>query len=169
MPNTNRKRPQPTSSATLAVPGIDALLAKYARHLPPGGTVTVRLVRGPTSRSADPIAASRARKIAAARAAGQRQGGDGGVGSGAESDQADGSGRGAARPSDFPRVARFTDTVTPPDFQGGLANGRFYEEEVPKAKVRLRSGEGGLWSDGFKKPFEFKATSEGSTVSWDNA
>ena len=141
MANTNRKRPQPGSPTSLAVPGIDALLAKYARHLPPGGTVTVRLVRGPTSRSADPIAASRARK-AAARAARQRQGG--GAGSGAESDQADGGGggRGAARPLDFPRVARFTDTVTPPDFQGGLGNGRFYEEEVPKAKVRLKSGEG---------------------------
>ncbi|EJK73962.1 hypothetical protein THAOC_04390, partial [Thalassiosira oceanica] len=80
-------------------------------------------------------------------AAGQRQGGAGGVGSGAESDQADGGGRGAARPLDFPRVARFNDTVTPPDFQGGLANGRFYEEEVPKAKVRSKYGEG-AWGFG---------------------
>ena len=37
----------------------------------------------------------------------------------------------------FPRVAKFPETVTKPNFYtGGLRDGRMYEEEVPLAKVR---------------------------------
>lgn len=34
----------------------------------------------------------------------------------------------------FPRMAKFIETVTPPDFTSVLRDGRMYEEEVPKAK-----------------------------------
>lgn len=38
----------------------------------------------------------------------------------------------------FPRIAKFPDTVTKPNFYtGGLRDGRMYEEEVPLAKVRV--------------------------------
>ena len=44
-------------------------------------------------------------------------------------------------PINFPRMAKFIETVTPPDFSnvgsGKLGDGRMYEEEVPKAKVRF--------------------------------
>ena len=38
----------------------------------------------------------------------------------------------------FPRVAKFPETITKPNFYntGGLKDGRMYEEEVPLAKVR---------------------------------
>ena len=37
----------------------------------------------------------------------------------------------------FPRVAKFPETITRPNFiTGGLRDGRMYEEEVPLAKVR---------------------------------
>ena len=41
-----------------------------------------------------------------------------------------------AMPSSFPRMAKFVETVSPPDFGGILSDGRMYEEEVPRAKVR---------------------------------
>jgi hypothetical protein len=39
----------------------------------------------------------------------------------------------------FPRLAKFVDTVTPPNFHSTLKDGRMYEEEVPKAKVRYQT------------------------------
>lgn len=38
----------------------------------------------------------------------------------------------------FPRIAKFSETVSKPDFYKGvgLRDGRMYEEEVPLAKVR---------------------------------
>ena len=121
--------------------GIDALLAKYARHLPPGGTLTVRLVKGPTSASVDPIAARRAAARAARRTPGAREDGAGresdGDGSAAAAAGTDGhKQRGINVPLAFPRIAKFSETVTPPDFsKGSLKDGRLYEEEVPIAKV----------------------------------
>lgn len=114
--------------------GIDALLAKYARHLPPGGTITVQLVKGSKSSSVDPIAARRA----AAKAAKEKAM----ASSNNEDDDSDGQNKPAAgksgsitEPLIFPRIAKFSDTVTPPDFvKGSLKDGRMYEEEVPKAK-----------------------------------
>lgn len=39
----------------------------------------------------------------------------------------------------FPRIAKFPETVSKPDFYtGGLRDGRMYEEEVPLAKVSKR-------------------------------
>ena len=112
MVNTNRKRPPPAPTngtanpSTTPIQGIDTLLAKYARHLPPGGTVSVRLIKGPSSSSVDPIAARRNNANAVSL--------------------------------DFPRIAKFTESVTRPDFIGGkLGEGRMYEEDVPKAKVSL--------------------------------
>ncbi|KAL3790021.1 hypothetical protein HJC23_011377 [Cyclotella cryptica] len=110
-----RKRPSPATippngNTPPAQAGIDALLAKYARTLPPGGTVTVTLVKGPSSSSVDPIAARRA-------ASNEQQ-------------------RRHAPPVEltFPRVAKFPETITKPDFGGRLRDGRMYEEDVPKAK-----------------------------------
>lgn len=105
MANTNRKRPPPAAAPTTTTlsTGIDQLLAKYARHLPPGSSVSVRLIKGPSSSSVDPIAARRNAVNAV--------------------------------PLEFPRVAKFTESVTRPDFAGSLAEGRMYEEDVPKAKV----------------------------------
>lgn len=40
-----------------------------------------------------------------------------------------------AAPLEFPRVAKFTESVGRPDFGGVLKDGRMYEEDVPKAKV----------------------------------
>jgi hypothetical protein len=34
-------------------------------------------------------------------------------------------------------MAKFVETVSPPDFGGSLRDGRMYEEEVPKAKASL--------------------------------
>jgi hypothetical protein len=141
------------------ITGIDALLAKYARQLPPnysGGTITVQLIKGPSSSSVDPIAARRAAALHAKRMAASSEastaassGGGGGMSysnsSGAEetSDDGGGSGRasnlgGAAAVVElkFPRLAKFVETVTPPNFNTILKDGRMYEEEVPKAKVR---------------------------------
>jgi hypothetical protein len=156
----SRKRPPPTTSNGVGgagayhppvggpLPtGIDALLAKYARHLPPGGTLTVRLVKGPTSASVDPIAARREAAKAAKAAQRKRSAND--DGSGDESDgggaaaAADGTGgkkkRGMNVPLTFPRIAKFSQTVTPPDFsKGNLKDGRLYEEEVPKLKVSIQ-------------------------------
>ncbi|KAL7550829.1 hypothetical protein ACHAWF_014034 [Thalassiosira exigua] len=131
-------RPPPPTRPLPA--GIDALLARYARDLPPGGTVTVRLIKGPSSASVDPIAA---RKAAARRAAaaGGNAGGGGGGGEGSEAIAASVRGTGprgslAGAPLSFPRVAKFHETVTAPDFfaTGSLKDGRMYEEEVPMAK-----------------------------------
>ena len=132
---SSRKRPPPTNGASsgVAIGSVDALLAKYARHLPPGGTITVNLVKGPTSRSVDPIAARRAAaKEEAARANSSGNDSDtGGAGGGNGA-----AGVGMTVPVTFPRIAKFNETVTPPDFvRGSLRDGRMYEEEVPKAKV----------------------------------
>ena len=99
--NPRKRRPPPTTSPTPTL-GIDTLLAKYARHLPPGGTVSVRLIKGPSTTSVDPIAARR---------------------------------NSNAVPLEFPRVAKFTESIGRPDFGGRLRDGRMYEEDVPKAKV----------------------------------
>ena len=36
---------------------------------------------------------------------------------------------------EFPRVAKFGESVGRPDFGGRLVGGRMYEEDVPRAKV----------------------------------
>ncbi|KAL7472270.1 hypothetical protein ACHAXS_012603 [Conticribra weissflogii] len=136
MASNPRKRPTPTSTngTNHANPpltlGIDTLLAKYARHLPPGGTVTVTLVKGPTSSSVDPIAA---RKAAAALA--KAGGGSDGEGSSTGALALGKKFAGATVPLPFPRVAKFPETVTKPDFlgdgsgSGSLRDGRMYEED----------------------------------------
>lgn len=160
----SRKRPPPTNGAAannggakpaavasagnVAIGGIDALLAKYARHLPPGGTITVQLIKGPTSTSVDPIVARKA-AAKAARAAGNNANASG-MSSGNDSDTgapvagasaaAIGRKKGITAPLPFPRMAKFNETVTSPNFaKGSLKDGRMYEEEVPKAKVRFFS------------------------------
>lgn len=104
--------------------------------------MTVTLVKGPTSSSVDPIAA---RKAAAALA--KAGGGSDGEGSSTGGSGAGGAlalGKkfaGATVPLPFPRVAKFPETVTKPDFfgegSGSLRDGRMYEEDVPKAKASL--------------------------------
>ncbi|KAL3815347.1 hypothetical protein ACHAXA_002131 [Cyclostephanos tholiformis] len=170
MANTSRKRPP--SPATFSAPhgavdatesketsssssspsnpllpsGIDALLAKYARRLPPGGSITVRLIKGSTSTSVDPIAARKAAASAAKRSLTVSNHSTSGRSScssaGEDEDDVDvpppTMGAADARknaPMSFPRMAKFVETVSPPDFGGALRDGRMYEEEVPKAKV----------------------------------
>ena len=146
MANTSRKRPPPEpttngsntsepSTSTIPLPiGIDQLLAKYVRHIPPGGSIQIQLVKGPTSSSVDPIAARRAAAKAARRASDNNNEGGG------DNDNATevaGAGKGIHVPLNFPRIAKFIETVTSPNFNEGgkLKDGRMYEEEVPKAKV----------------------------------
>ena len=139
------------------ITGIDALLAKYARQFPHnsngGGTITVQLIKGPSSSSVDPIAARRAAALHAKRMAASSEAntaassGGGGMSysnsSGAEETSDDGGGGRASNLGaaaavvelKFPRLAKFVDTVTPPNFNTMLKDGRMYEEEVPKAKV----------------------------------
>ena len=148
----------------MMITGIDALLAKYARRLPRppdhrsgGGTITVQLIKGPSSSSVDPIAARRAAALHAKRMASSTETPNnntanigGGMSysnsSGAEETSDDGGGSGRASnlggvaaaavvELKFPRLAKFVETVTPPSFNTILKDGRMYEEEVPKAKV----------------------------------
>eukprot|EP00986_Skeletonema_menzelii_P021094 scaffold33177_cov148-Skeletonema_menzelii.AAC.1 len=154
--NTNpgsRKRPAPTqpppptSSSINAVSTslrIDALLAKYARHLPPGGTVSIQLIKGGTSTSVDPIAVRKAatkkeRQLQKNNSSGMSSGNDsdGGAAAADTASAAAAAARVAAEKLTlpFPRVAKFPETVTKPNFYtGGLKDGRMYEEEVPLAK-----------------------------------
>ena len=173
MANTSRKRPPPPANGTSAgrpppssaggaagaakagagggapaLAGIDTLLAKYARHLPPGASISVQLIKGPSTSSVDPIAARKAAaksaKAAAKAGRGLLDSGMSGMSSGNDSDYNTangganyGAGRGLSAPLAFPRLAKFPETVTAPDFTRRLGDGRMYEEEVPKAKVCL--------------------------------
>eukprot|EP00571_Detonula_confervacea_P007614 CAMPEP_0172322470 /NCGR_PEP_ID=MMETSP1058-20130122/45954_1 /TAXON_ID=83371 /ORGANISM="Detonula confervacea, Strain CCMP 353" /LENGTH=724 /DNA_ID=CAMNT_0013038217 /DNA_START=12 /DNA_END=2183 /DNA_ORIENTATION=- len=139
-PPSQQQRQQPLPSPVIS--GIDTLLAKYARHLPPGGSISIRLIKGPTSQSVDPIAARQAAKKAAARNTAAVA--SSGVSSGNDSDDNNGAAgaagpkatnsRSITAPLTFPRMAKFSETVTQPDFGKSLRDGRIYEEEVPKAK-----------------------------------
>lgn len=162
MATVNRKRPAPSSTSNGGTTNgvgpsstslrIDALLAKYARNLPPGGSVSIQLIKGPTSSSADPIAI---RKIAAKKnrqleRSQQRQqqqhqqssGFSSGMSSGNDSDGNNGSGTtdnnntSAATATaiatakekltlSFPRIAKFSETTSKPNFAvaGGGGSG----------------------------------------------
>jgi len=153
MANTSRKRPAPTPTTNnnksttnnVNLPsGIDTLLAKYAKHLKPGQTISIQLIKGSTSTSVDPIAARKAAtKAARALASSQSSSANNsGVSSGNDTDNDNTTqpatviGKGINAPLNFPRLAKFSETVTPPDFiKGKLKDGRMYEEEVPLAKV----------------------------------
>jgi len=150
MANTSRKRPAPAAPTTnngqstnnVNLPsGIDTLLAKYAKHLKPGQTISIQLIKGPISSSVDPIAARKAATKAAHALASTNN--NSGVSSGNDTDndttiQPATVGKGINAPLNFPRLAKFSETVTPPDFiKGRLKDGRMYEEEVPLAKVCL--------------------------------
>lgn len=174
----SRKRPAPTTSShrpparssnlAAAAPSlrIDTLLAKYARDLPPGGTISIQLIKGGTSTSVDPIAIRKAvakkerqlQQRAAAQLQQRAAGGSGfssGVSSGNDSDggvvaaasaantvAAAAANTAAAAAAEklsltFPRIAKFPETISNPNFfTGSLRDGRMYEEEVPLAKVR---------------------------------
>eukprot|EP00984_Skeletonema_dohrnii_P024372 scaffold13491_cov110-Skeletonema_dohrnii-CCMP3373.AAC.1 len=143
----NRKRPAPTqppppsSNNVTTSLRIDALLAKYARHLPPGGTISIQLTKGGTSTSVDPIAV---RKAVSKKERQLQKNNNSGVSSGNDSDNGGGMSAAAATAArvakekltlPFPRVAKFPETITRPNFiTGGLRDGRMYEEEVPLAK-----------------------------------
>lgn len=145
MANTSRKRPAPTPTTNSNInnvnlpSGIDTLLAKYAKHLKPGETISIQLIKGSTSTSVDPIAARKAATKAARALASTNN--NSGVSSGNDTDndniiQQPTVGKGINAPLNFPRLAKFSETVTPPDFiKGKLKDGRMYEEEVPLAKV----------------------------------
>ena len=150
MANTSRKRPAPAAAPTtnnnsqstnnVNLPsGIDTLLAKYAKHLKPGESISIQLMKGPSSSSVDPIAA---RKAATKAARALSSNNNSGMSSGNDTDndntiiQQPVVGKGINAPLNFPRLAKFSETVTPPDFiKGRLRDGRMYEEEVPLAKV----------------------------------
>lgn len=97
----------PANTTTTPAPSIDAILSRHAKHLQPGQTITLTLVKGPTSKSTDPLLA----RAAAAK-------------------------KQTATSLEFPRVAKFVETVQKPDFKGKFAEGRLFEEDVPEVKVR---------------------------------
>ncbi len=151
MATVNRKRPAPSSTSngtTTTNNGalrIDALLAKYARNLPPGGSVSIQLIKGPTSSSADPIAirkvaAKKNRQLQRSQQQQQQQssGFSSGMSSGNDSDGNNGGNTGdnnnttAATATaiatakekltlSFPRIAKFSETTSKPNF--GVAGG----------------------------------------------
>jgi hypothetical protein len=157
-------QPPPTSSSNNSVTSlrIDTLLAKYAQNLPPGGTISIQLIKGGSTSSVDPIAVRKAavkkeRQLqraaaAAAAAASAASGMSSGMSSGNDSDGG-GGGSSSLLPAaaaaaalsaaekltlTFPRIAKFPETVSKPNFySGGLRDGRMYEEEVPLAKVSV--------------------------------
>lgn len=150
----SRKRPAPTQpQPPSSIPSslrIDALLAKYARHLPPGGTISIQLIKGGTSTSVDPIAVRKAvakkerqlqknNNATTNSSSAVNSGNDSDGGGGGKATAAEAAAKVAAEKLTltFPRVAKFPETVTRPNFYtGALKDGRMYEEEVPLAKVR---------------------------------
>ena len=90
---------------------IDTILSRHARSMKPGETLTLTLVKGPKSQSTDPLLA---RAAAAKKMPNPNQ----------------------MFALDFPRVAKFVETVDPPDFAGKFREGRLIEEDVPEVKVR---------------------------------
>ena len=99
------------ATTTAPAPSVDAILSRHARHMQPGQTLTLTLVKGATSQSTDPrfaLAASLKKRPA-----------------------------GVTNKLDFPRVAKFVETVQKPDFGGRFAGGRLYEEDIPEVKVCL--------------------------------
>jgi hypothetical protein len=90
---------------------IDTILSRHARSMKPGETLTLTLVKGPQSKSADPLLA---RAAAAKKLPNPNQ----------------------MFALDFPRVAKFVETVDRPDFAGKFREGRLIEEDVPEVKVR---------------------------------
>ena len=90
---------------------IDTILSRHARSMKPGETLTLTLVKGPQSKSSDPLLA---RAAAAKKMPNPNQ----------------------MFALDFPRVAKFVETVDRPDFAGKFKEGRLIEEDVPEVKVR---------------------------------
>ena len=90
---------------------IDTILSRHARSMKPGETLTLTLVKGPKSQSTDPLLA---RAAAAKKMPNPNQ----------------------MFALDFPRVAKFVETVDRPDFAGKFKEGRLIEEDVPEVKVR---------------------------------
>ena len=102
---------QPAATST-AMTSIDSILSRHARSMKPGETLTLTLVKGPQSKSADPLLA---RAAAAKRMPNPPQ----------------------LCALNFPRVAKFVETVDRPDFAGKFKEGRLIEEDVPEVKVRV--------------------------------
>lgn len=172
MATVNRKRPAPSSTSSGGTNGaspstslrIDALLAKYARNLPPGGSVSIQLIKGPTSSSADPIAirkvaAKKNRQLQRSQQQQQQQssGFSSGMSSGNDSDgnnngdDNNGTATAAATATaiatakekltlSFPRIAKFSETTSKPNFAvagGGNNSGGLRDGRMYEEEVPL--------------------------------
>lgn len=100
---------------------VDAILSHYAKTLKPGESIQIPLIKGKsTTTSVDPIIHSRSKT------------------STSSAGNTDGSGVPAASrivQEKFPKIAKFIETVEKPDFQKCFQNGRFYQEDIPKAQA----------------------------------
>ena len=104
---------------------VDAILSHYAKTLKPGESIQIPLIKGKsTITSVDPIFQSRSNASSG--------------GSNGNSSNGGGSG-GSSRlvQEKFPKIAKFIETVEKPDFQKLFQNGRFYQEDIPKAQVSI--------------------------------
>ena len=99
------------SGGATIMTSIDTILSRHARSMKPGEILTLTLVKGPKSQSTDPLLA---RAAAAKKMPNPNQ----------------------MFALDFPRVAKFVETVDRPDFAGKFKEGRLIEEDVPEVKVR---------------------------------
>ena len=87
---------------------IEKILNDYGKKLNPGDSISFTLVKGKeTSTSVDPLLARRTNK--------------------------GNTNNNSKYELKFPRVAKFAETVTKPDFEKEWKDGRWYEEDIPKA------------------------------------
>ena len=109
---------------------IDAILSHYSKSLKPGESISIPLYKGPgTVTSIDPIKKTRLSKSAQHHTKTEEVASSSSTNSG-------GGGRNpmAQHVEKFPKMAKFIETVKKPDFKQAL---RLYQEDIPKAKVRI--------------------------------
>ena len=93
---------------------IEKILNDYGKKLNPGDSISFTLVKGKeTSTSVDPILARRTNK--------------------GNTNNNNNNSSSNKYELAFPRVAKFAETVTKPEFEKEWKDGRWYEEDIPKA------------------------------------
>lgn len=101
------------SSSNTAIRTIDQLLSHYSKVLEAGQSISFPLFKGATTQSVDPLKRVVRSKIQ------------------------DVSGQDVSKDSLFPRIAKFTETTTKPNFlTQPWKEARLCEEDVPKVIVR---------------------------------
>jgi len=98
---------------------IDEFLSHYSKVLQAGQSISIPLYKGMTTESVDPIKRVR--------------------GGGNKQQQQSRHGQDIRSDSLFPRMAKFPETTTKPDFQTQpWKDARLYEEDIPKVIVRTK-------------------------------